>query len=153
MWDEIKYPFPNFNGSVECLSWWRHQIETYSALLAICAGNSPVHGEFPHKGQWRGALMFSLICAWINDWVNNGKAGDLRRHRVHHDVTVMGNYVFPCAGIRGTKMTKVNFLQNSHVTWQWHHNERDGVSNHHPHTCLLNRLFKAQNKENIKVAG
>ena len=35
----------------------------------------------PHKGQWRGALMFPLICAWINGWVNNRRAGDLRRHR------------------------------------------------------------------------
>ena len=43
----------------------------------------------PHKGQWRGALMLSLICAWINGWVNNGEAGDLRRHRAHYDVTVM----------------------------------------------------------------
>ena len=43
----------------------------------------------PHKGQWRGALMFSLICAWINGWVNNREAGDLRRHRAHHDITVM----------------------------------------------------------------
>ena len=33
--------------------------------------------------------MFSLICAWINGWVNNCNAGDLRRHRVHYDVTVM----------------------------------------------------------------
>ena len=43
----------------------------------------------PHKGQWRGALMFSLIRAWINGWVNNGGTGDLRRHRAHYDVTVM----------------------------------------------------------------
>ena len=43
----------------------------------------------PYKGQWRGVLMFSLICAWISGWVNNGEAGDLRRHRVHYDVTVM----------------------------------------------------------------
>ena len=41
--------------------------------------NSPVPGEFPHKGQWRGALMFSLICVWINDWVNK---------RGHYDVNV-----------------------------------------------------------------
>ena len=34
---------------------------------------------------------------------------------------------------------------------QWHHNERDGISNHQPHDCLLNRLFKAQIKENIKA--
>ena len=33
--------------------------------------------------------MFSLICAWINGWVNNGEADDLRRHRAHYDVTVM----------------------------------------------------------------
>ena len=43
----------------------------------------------PHKGQWRGALVFSLICAWINGWVNNRKAGGLRRHRAHFDVIVM----------------------------------------------------------------
>ena len=50
---------------------------------------SPVNS--PHKGQWRGALIFSLICAWINGWVNNGEAGDLRRHRAHYDVIVMHN--------------------------------------------------------------
>ena len=43
----------------------------------------------PHKGQWRGALMFSLICARLNGWVNNREAGDLRRHRAHYDVIVM----------------------------------------------------------------
>ena len=32
----------------------------------------------PHKGQWRGALMYSLICTWINGWVNDREAGDLR---------------------------------------------------------------------------
>ena len=42
-----------------------------------------------HKGQWRGGLMFSLICAWINGWVNNGEAGDLRCHGAHYDVIVM----------------------------------------------------------------
>ena len=69
---------------------WRHQMETFSALLAICAGNSPFPGEFSaHKGQWRGALMFSLICVWINDCVNNREAGDLRRYRAHYDVIVI----------------------------------------------------------------
>ena len=48
---------------------------------------SPVNS--PHKGQWRGALMFSLICARINSWVNTGEAGYLRRHRGHYDVIVM----------------------------------------------------------------
>ena len=70
-------------------TWWRHQMEAFSASLAICAGNSPVPVEFPHKGQWHRVLMFSLICVWINGWVNNRKAGDLRRYRGHYDVTVM----------------------------------------------------------------
>ena len=71
------------------ITWWRHQMETFSALLATCAGNSPVTGEFPAQGQWRGALTFSLICAWINGWVNNREAGDSMRHRAHYDVTVI----------------------------------------------------------------
>ena len=49
---------------------------------------SPVNS--PHKGQWRGALMFSLICVWINGWVNNREAGDFRRHCTHYDIIVMG---------------------------------------------------------------
>ena len=48
---------------------------------------SPVNS--PHKGQCRGALMFSLTCAWLSGWVNNLEAGDLRRHRAHCDVNVM----------------------------------------------------------------
>ena len=51
---------------------------------------SPVNS--PHKDQWRGALMFSLICVWINGWVNNREAGDLRRYRAHYDVTVMESF-------------------------------------------------------------
>ena len=43
----------------------------------------------PHKGQWCGALVFSLICARTKGWVNNGEAGDLRRHPAHYDVIVM----------------------------------------------------------------
>ena len=68
--------------------WWRLQMETFSALLALCAGNSPVTGEFSHRGRWRGALMFSLICPWTNGWANNRDAGDLKRHRGHYDVIV-----------------------------------------------------------------
>ena len=63
------------------LSWWRHQLETFSALLELCANS-------PHKGQWRGALMFPLICAWSVSWVKR-YAGDMRRYRTHYDVTVM----------------------------------------------------------------
>ena len=79
------------------LPWWRHQMETFSMLLAICAGNSPgtagnspVPGEFPaQRPVTRSLLMFSLICARINGKVNKGEAGDLRRYRALYDVIVM----------------------------------------------------------------
>ena len=72
-----------------CISWWRHQMETFSALLVICSGTSPVTGEFPTQRSVPLNLLFSLICACINGWENNRKAGDLRRHRTHLDVIVM----------------------------------------------------------------
>ena len=64
-------------------------METFSALLAICAGKSPVPGEFPAQMPVTQSLMFSFICARINVWVNTVEAGDLRRHRAHYGVIVM----------------------------------------------------------------
>ena len=58
------------------LPWWRHRMEIFPALLAICAGNC-------------------LFCAWMNGWVNNREAGDLRHHRAHYDVTTMLLFRFP----------------------------------------------------------
>ena len=66
---------------------WKYFSRYWSFVRGI--HRSPVNS--PHKGQWRGAFMFSLICVWINAWVNNREAGDLRRHRAHYDVTVMHN--------------------------------------------------------------
>ena len=51
--------------------------------------DSPVTGEFPAQKLVKQSFMFSLICAWINGWVNNDEDVDLRRHRAHYDVTVM----------------------------------------------------------------
>ena len=64
---------------------WKHFPRNWPFVREI--HRSPVN--FPHKGQWRGALMFSLIYPWINDWVNNREAGDLRRQHGHYDVIVM----------------------------------------------------------------
>ena len=64
---------------------WKHFQRYWSFVRGI--HRSPVNS--PHKGQWRGVLMFSLICVWIIGWVNNREAGDLRRHCAHYDVIVM----------------------------------------------------------------
>ena len=63
---------------------WKHFSRYWPFVRGI--HRSPVNS--PHKGQWRGVLMFSLICAWINSWVNNDETGDLIR-RAQYDVTVM----------------------------------------------------------------
>ena len=62
-----------------------------SRVTGHLCGEFTVPMNSPHKGQWRGALMFSLICTRINGWVNNREAGDLRRHCGHYDVNVMPN--------------------------------------------------------------
>ena len=64
---------------------WKHFPRYWPFVRGI--HRSPVNS--PHKGQWRGALMFSLICVWINGWMNNREAGDLRRYRAHYDVIVV----------------------------------------------------------------
>ena len=71
---------------------WKHFPRYWPFVQKI--HRSPMNS--PHKGQWRRALMFSLICIWINGWVNNREAGNLRRRRAHYDVTVMWN----CSAIR-----------------------------------------------------
>ena len=78
-------------------AWWRHQMETFSALLALCAGNSPVTGEFSAKARNAELWCFLWSAPWINGWANNREAGDLRRHLVIYDLTVMGcdNGVMP----------------------------------------------------------
>ena len=64
---------------------WKHIPRYWPFVRGI--HRSPVNSA--HKGQWRGALMFSLICVWINGWVNNREVDDLRRYRAHYDVRAM----------------------------------------------------------------
>ena len=76
------------NWIFEPYTWWRHQMETFSALLSLCEGNSPVAGEFPSQRQVRRSFD-----VFFDGWVNNRYAGDLRRHRAHYDVTVCNVWV------------------------------------------------------------
>ena len=70
------------------MPWWSHQIETFSALLALCAGNSPLTGEFPSQSPVTRSFDVSLICA-LDTRVNNREDSDLKRHRAHYDVILM----------------------------------------------------------------
>ena len=75
--------------SINDKTWWVIKWKHFSRYWPFMRGThrSPVNS--PHKCQWRGDLMFSLVYVWTNGWVNNRDAGDLRRHRFHYDVTAM----------------------------------------------------------------
>ena len=81
---------------IACAHMQRERIMMTSSNGNIFCYTGPLCGEFTghrwipqYTGQWRGALMFSLICAWISGWANNREAGDLRRHCAHYDVIVI----------------------------------------------------------------
>ena len=105
--DEINYSFSGINGCIhDDVIKWKHFPRNWPFVREI--HRSPVN--FPHKGQWRGALMFSLIYAWINDWVNNREAGELRRQHGHYDVIVM-SWRFGNGYLHGCFMLPVRCLE------------------------------------------
>ena len=69
---------------------WNHFSRHWPFVRGI--HRSPVNS--PHKGQWRGTFMFSLICGRINGWVNSDEAGDLRRHWANYDIIVINNRMY-----------------------------------------------------------
>ena len=96
-WTQVKRHTQSLSGTRICIVYhedvikWKYFPRYWPFVRGI--HRSPVNS--PHKGQWRRALMFSFICAWINGWVNNREVGDLRRHRAHYDVTVMAYKIGP----------------------------------------------------------
>ena len=86
--------------------WWRHQMETFSVLLAFCVGNSPVYRWIPRTKVSDAELwFFSMICAWTNSWPINGDYGDLRYHCAHYDGIVMYSH----------NINSIAHLQGSHM--------------------------------------
>ena len=106
---------------------WKHFPRNWPFVRGI--HRSPVNS--PHKGQWRGAFMFSLICVWINHWVNNREAGDLRRYRAHFVVIVMkrrGYHITRVVVLNQIKAWCIGTLISCGLGPQWHQSLR------HEHT-------------------
>ena len=100
------------------LTWWRHQMKAFSALLSLCEGNPPVTGGFPSHRDSNAELWYvSLICAWTNIWANNRDTGGLRHHRTHYDVTVMNKWDISrsCGWADGLARTLHRSIYNIHV--------------------------------------
>ena len=95
------------------------------------------HRWIPHtNGQWRWALMFSFICAWINSWVNNCEAGDLRRHCAHYDVMAMIFRQMLC------KWATIICLTNLHIFIQNHYISCLKITHGIPHAEMFTELYQ-----------
>ena len=111
---------PDVNWHAECRSHddvikWKY----FPRHLPFVRGIHQSSVNSPHKGQGRGALMFSLICAWINGWVNKGGAGNLRRHRAHFDVIVMKVITMLIGDVLGSSNDPRNDLSSQITTQIW----------------------------------
>ena len=114
-----------------------------SALLSLCAGNSPVTGEFAsQRPVTRSCDAFFDLRLNINGWVNNREAGDLRRHCAHYEVTVIFHFQnavlsythigHNCFRLNCTHAFKKGFSHQVHVVCQVH-----VLSKCDPYPCLL----------------
>ena len=103
----------------------------------LCGEFTGLSVNSPHKGQWRGALMFSLICVWSNGWANNREAGDFRRSCVHCDVIVM----ITVKKIKAQPTTYAYRLRCLVVCYVKHSpwREIDKVNHFEMYSCILSR--------------
>ena len=70
-------------------SWWRHQMETFSASLVLREGNPKVTGVFPSQRPVTQGFGVFFDVRLNNGWANNWDVDDLRHHHTHYDVTVI----------------------------------------------------------------
>ena len=103
--------FNNFDPLHDDVTKWKHLPRYWSLVRGIRRSTA----TFPHKGQRRGALIFSLICSPINGWVNNREAGDLRRNRAHYDVNVMKFYGL-CVNCQSIELNSLSPSEHIFVT-------------------------------------
>ena len=78
------------------LTWWCHQMETFPHYWPFVWGIHWSLVNSPYKGQWRGALMFSLICTRISSWVNNPETGVVGPCRAHYVTVMIRGWVIGC---------------------------------------------------------
>ena len=156
-------------------------METFSALLAICAGNSPVPDEFPRQRpvtrsfdvffdlrlnkrlskQWWYAIVPILTSQWCPKATSHTIIFVLLYNNIfkppEHIEHISTNYF--CA-VNWFYHIYYNVLLNEEAlkpsgaearTLQWRNYEHDGVSNHKRLDCLLNRLFRRRSKKTSKL--
>ena len=94
-------------------------METFSALLTLCAGDSPVTGEFPAQMPVTRSFDFFFDLR-INGWVNNHEAGVLRRNHAHYDVIVITSQVCNRSSLVNIQVNRLpSHVELSQKTVKW----------------------------------
>ena len=135
-WTHLLYPL-HYHPYYLIISWWRHQMKTFSALLALCEGKPPITGGFHWQRAVTGSFdIFFHLC------LNRRPSKQSRRW-----------FETPSRSSWCHYNVLSNSIQCHHHphTLQWRHNDRDDVSNHRLLDCLHNRLFSHQSKNMSKL--
>ena len=82
--------------------WWRHQMKTFSSLLALCVGNSPVTGEFPSQRP----VTRSFDVFFVDLWLNKRLSKHSRRRRIETPSRCLWRHCNGC--LRTTGSRKIN---------------------------------------------
>ena len=125
--------------AVELIAWWRHQMETFSALLALCAGNSPVTGDFPsQRSVMRSFDVFfdrrlnkrlckQSIRRWFetpmrSPWSQcNGSLGDVASFWSYHHKTHLADRSLEnprnCPEMNARRLFKLSMIHQTLAKW------------------------------------
>ena len=125
--------------------------ETFSMLPTLCAGNSLVTVEFPSQRpvKWSFNVFFDLH-------LNKRLSKQLRRQWFGMPSYSLWHHCIFLLFYAENKNMKITFTLCIHEAvcpcpLRWRHNELDGVSDHQPNGCLLNRLFRCRSKKTSKL--
>ena len=93
--DGVNFLSDSFRNEVMEITWWRHQMKTFSALLILCEGNPPFTGGCPSQRPVKRSFDIFFDMRLNKRLIKQLDAGDLRRHRYHYDATVMSSKASP----------------------------------------------------------
>ena len=129
---------------------WKHFPRYWPSVRGI--HQSPVNS--PHKGQWRGALMFFFIYVWINGWVSNCEAVDLRRYRAHYDVIVIIPFMIRLVPAWHFKVSRLFlFLQEKYWLFFSLFHSLTSIMNSIMTIRIFHRIWIASKKSSMKLAS
>ena len=118
-------------------------LSNHQLILTILGCPNPLVKHYPHG------------ITWIPAWMSNDNVYPFPNV---HGYTVSNFHPTLCNGCNYLSMLWIKlgainryYKINSYRALQWRQNERDSVSNHQPHNCVLNRLFGCRSKKTSKL--